>query len=229
MSTVKKTARTTKKNTSKQSASAWWASDKDMGGDIPKSVQMLGSRTVELPNGAGILNLFDGCVGIKLSGVRLMSAVDDNNKCCLALEDKHFDFFEKMQALLLKSKIAEIKHMMPKYADAEFQGNAKVSEQTGQKYLKTKVQLLGPSQTMGLDEKGSNVANVPAALSIPDTLVDIRVRIDGAYLTTERCGMVTKVDIFRIKSKPSAEEQEESRAAKRARFEDARKEELQNF
>lgn len=204
---------------------AWWK------GDSPSMEKLLSmkSRMSSIPNASVVLKLFDSSPKIKMS-CELLSAVDENKRVCLSLSDLEYDKFVALEAALEKSFIAQLKLMNPQYTASSLVTSCKVSEQTEKKYLKTKVQLLGYSRTMGIDgDSGEFIRNIPDALSVPGTKVDVSVSIDGAYLSNERCGLVTKLNMFRVKSVPSEEEKEVKREEKRIKLEKEREELLKSF
>ena len=208
--------------TSKQ----WWSSQDTE--QMLLNLNDLKERNTALPNGSGNMITFQDQISVKLQDCRLMSEVDDNNKLCLSLDDEQFHFFHLLSETLNKSLIARLKMMHPKHAEAEFWPSIKISEQTGNKYLKTKVQLLGASRTMGCDVDGTVSNNVPTTLSTVGAMLDVRIRVDGVYLTKEKCGIITKVDIFKVKGMPSDEDVEQERETKRRRMDETRMGELLN-
>jgi len=208
--------------TSKQ----WWSSQDTE--QMLLNLKDLKERNTSLPNGSGNMITFQDQISVKLQDCRLMSEVNDNNKLCLSLDDEQFHFFHLLSETLNKSLIARLKMMHPKHSEAEFWPSIKISEQTGNKYLKTKVQLLGASRTMGCDVDGTVSSNVPETLSTVGAMLDVRIRVDGVYLTNEKCGIITKVDIFKVKSLPSEEEVEQERETKRRRMDESRMGELLN-
>jgi len=221
--TVKKTLAKNNLKTSDQ----WWGAE-----DTEKVVHRVGTMKTafnSLPNGSGFMLLFKDKLSVKLQDCRLMSAVDENNKLCVSLTDEQFEFFELLSRQLESTLIARLKLMNPNHADAGFLPSVKVSEQTEQKYLKTKVQLLGASRTMGCGLDGAVSDNVPATLSHVGASADIRIRVDGVYLTKERCGIMSKVDLFKLKSIPSEEEVEKERETKKRRLHESRMEEMSDF
>jgi hypothetical protein len=230
---VRKSVSKASKNTlvarNNKHAAAWWdCEDEENNGDFADVVTKT-TRVSSLPNGAGMMNLFESDFGLKMGETRLMSEVDENRKLCLSLTDAQYGFLTSLQEELEKTLVQQVKTQHPKYANAEFFSSVKVSETTGQKYLKTKVQLLGYSRTMGIDVDGASVSNVPEVLNVPGTMLHARLMISGVYVTKERCGLVTKLDMFRVTKVPSDEELGEERDAKRRKLEADREEELMNF
>ena len=230
---VRKSAPKSSKTTSlsannKKHAAAWWDCDDENNGDFGDVVAKT-TRMSSLPNGAGMMNLFESDFGLKMGECRLMSAVDENKKLCLSLTDSQYGFLQSLQEELERTLVQRVKDANPKYANAELFSCVRISDSTGQKYLKTKVQLGGYSRTMGIDVEGASVSNVPSVLTIPGTMMQARLIIGGVYVTKDRCGLVTKLDMFRITSVPSDEDIKEEREAKRQKLEAEREEELMNF
>jgi hypothetical protein len=212
-------------NNAKTSSQWWTVADTEM---LLEGLGTAGVRTSVLPNGSGNMISFQEKLTIKLQDCRLMSAVDENNKLCVSLDDSQFECLQRVSDKLQKTLIARLKLLHPNHDKAEFVPSVKTSEQTGQNYLKTKVQLLGFSRSMGCGLDGVLSKNIPETLSTVGSGVDMRIRIDGVYLTKERCGIVTKVDIFKLKTMPSEEDVEAERAAKKQRMEESRTKELMN-
>lgn len=206
----------------------WWESSADSE-RILEGLVNLKTRMSTLPNNIGMINSFEGGMSIKLKGARLMSECDDYNKLCLSLTDEEYDFLKELETRIHNTMIPSVKMMNPKFENAVFGSNVRVSESTEQKYLKTKLQIRGMSCSMGLDVKGSLIKDTPASLKTVGSVVDVKIRIDGVYATKDNCGMMTKIDVFKIKSQPSEEELEEERNAKRQRLEDTRMQELDSF
>lgn len=209
-----------------KTAKQWWSSaDTEM---LLEALGKSGLRNSTLPNGSGNMISFQEKLTIKLQDCRLMSAVDENNKLCVSLDEPQFECMQRVSERLQQTLIARLKLLHPKHSNAEFVPSVKTSEQTGQNYLKTKVQLLGISRSMGCGLDGVLSKNIPETLNTVGCVADMRIRIDGVYLTKERCGIVTKVDIFKLKSMPSEEDVEAEREAKKQRLDDSRTEELMN-
>jgi len=76
---------------------------------------------------------------------------------------------------------------------------------------------------------GTTCINPLETLVDVGSVMDVRVRVDGVYVTKERAGLVTKIDLFKLKSVPSEEDKEVHRANKRAKMDAEREEELKNF
>ena len=212
----------------KPAAAKWWdgAVDANAAASLVKSLK---TRTSSLPNDVGVLRMFESDFGLKMVDANLMSAVDENKKLCISLTDEQYDFLQKVEREAEETLITKVKMCEPKYEGAEFMSCVKVSESTGQKYLKTKVQLLGRSRSFGVNMDGSTCENPLETLVDVGAVLDVRIRVDGVYVTKERAGLVTKIDLFKVKSIPSEEDKEEERSAKRARMDAERSEELKNF
>lgn len=202
----------------------WWKNENRVE-DISKH----SANLKEILNGSIVLKTFDRSPRMKFAGATLLSGVDENKKLCFELNDVQFENLKKIEEALERTFILQLKMMNPQYEDAKFTTCVKESEHSDNKYLKTKVQLLNHSRTMGVDAKGITVINVVEALSVPGTVFDVRVRIDGVYLTKERCGLMTKVELFRVISIPSEEDIEKEKEVKRAKLERTREEELLSF
>ena len=209
-------------------SASWWDCEDENNVDFEGIVTKT-SRVSPLPAGSGMMSLFESTFGLKMGETRLMSAVDDNKKLCLSLTDVQYSFLEGLQEELEKTLVQQVKTLHPKYANSKFVSSVKTSEATGNKYIKSKVQLIGYSRTMGVDMDGSTVSNVPMALSIPGTVIQTRLLISGVYVTKERCGLVTKMDMFRVLHVPSVEEMDKEREERIERLESERVEELKNF
>ena len=208
-------------------SNVWWSAQQTS--KIIKGLPKIQTNSpTSLPGGAGSMITFKDKVYVKLQDARLLSAVDDNNKLCLSLDDEQWEFFNSMSEALDKSHIARLKLLNPDHSEAEFWASVRSSEQTDNKYLKTKVQLLGSSRTMGCDLNSELSTNVPATLSVVGSCLSARIRVDGVYLTKDKCGIITKVDMFKMKSAPSEEEVEAERDAKRRRMDENRLGELMN-
>lgn len=209
----------------KKTADAWWSGELGSTHNIDKQE----TRLTALPNNIGWMKLFKDPITLKMSDAELMSGVNENSKLCISLTDTQYDFLNSIQEAMNNKLVSQIKGLDNNYMESEFMSSIKVSDATEKKYLKTKVQLLGATRSMGVDVDGGHVTNPILALSTPGTRLDIRIRIDGVYVTKGNAGMMTKVDLFRIKSVPDEEELEAEREAKRARYEQQREEALENF
>jgi hypothetical protein len=187
------------------------------------------ARFSNVPSAGVSMKLFEKYVPLKVGDASLLSAVDENRKMCIELDDEQFEFVKSIEAMLESTFVAQLKLVEPKLANAEFQSTIKVSEQSGKKYLKTKVQLLGSSRTMGVGLNGKAVSNVPAALDTVGCKINAKIRIDGVYLSKERAGLVTKVDMFRVLSVPSEEDVEGAKEEKRQKLEEDRMKELMDL
>lgn len=212
----------------KAAPACWWTESIDSDATV-SSMKALNSRMSTLPNDVGVLRMFESDFGVKMTDASLMSAVDENKKLCISITDAEYDFLKRVEEQLNATMVEKVKMCDSKYEGAEFMSCVKVSEQTGQKYLKTKVQLLGRSRSFGVNLDGSTCVNPLETLVDVGAVLDVRIRVDGVYVTKERAGLVTKVDLFKVKSIPSEEEVEDERAAKRARMDEERAEELKNF
>ena len=217
-----------KSSSVKTTSARWWNEEINAEGAL-NGVKALSSKMSTLPNDVGVLRMFDTEFGVKMCDANLMSAVDENKKLCISLTDDQYDFLKKVEDLLKETLIAKVKMCDPKYENADFMSCVKVSESTGQKYIKTKVQLLGRSRSFGVNLDGTTCINPLETLVDVGSVLDVRVRVDGVYVTKERAGLVTKIDLFKLKSVPSEEDKEEHRANKRAKMDAEREEELKNF
>lgn len=221
-------SKNTKTSSVKNTSTRWWNEDIDCEGALA-GMKSMKSKMTTLPKDVGVLRMFESEFGVKLCDAKLMSVVDENKKLCISLTDAQYDFLKKVEDQLRGTLIAKVKLCEPKYEESEFTSCVRVSETTGQKYIKTKVQLLGRSRTYGVDLDGSTCVNPLESFTAVGTSMDVRIRVDGVYLTKERAGLVTKVDLFKIKSIPSEEDIEEAREKKRARMDAEREEEMRNF
>lgn len=231
MSPNTKRSTTTTKNSStleknnKKTADAWWVGE--LGGG--HNIESQETRLVPLPNNLGWMKLFKQPITLKMCDAELLTGVNDNSKLCITLTDKHYEFFESIQDTMNNKLVSQIKGLDGSFMESEFMSSVKVSDTTEKKYLKTKVQLLGASRSRGTDINGDNVSDPVSALSTPGTRLDIRIRVDGVYVTKMNSGLMVKVDLFRIKTVPDEEALEAEREVKRQRLEKAREEELENF
>jgi hypothetical protein len=217
-----------KSSSVKATPARWWNQEIEAEGAL-NAVRSLGSKMSTLPNDVGVLRMFDTEFGVKMCDANLMSAVDENKKLCISLTDEQYDFLKKVEDLMKETLIAKVKMIDPKYENADFMSCVKVSESTGQKYIKTKVQLLGRSRSFGVNLDGTTCINPLETLVDVGSVMDVRIRVDGVYVTKERAGLVTKIDLFRLKSIPSEEDKEAHRASKRAKMDADREAELKNF
>lgn len=182
-----------------------------------------------LPNNAGHIMTFKDSMAIKLVDSKLMSAVDENNKVCFSLDDEAYAFLEAYSEQILSTLVARMKLLHPEHEDAEMWPVIKISEQTETKYLKTKVQTVGASRSMGCTVDGHITHKVLECMTSVGSVVDVRIKLDGVYLTKDKCGLMTKVDMFRVKSIPTEEEIEADKAEKMKALEEARKEAFDSF
>lgn len=217
------------KTVSKNDASLWWKSgvseEKAMLDMIPK----MESRFAMLPNGAGALRLFKKGMGLKLRGVLTMSAPDDNRKICLELDQDTYEYLKHVEEILDATLLTQLRNSDGRYCGSELKSSVKESEETGRKYLKTKIQVLGSSRSIGVDEKGGNVTDAIGALGVAGTKVNVRVKIDGVYAGVKDCGLVTKIDMFQILNVPDARELEEARRKRKEEIESKRMSEMNDF
>lgn len=184
----------------------WW--DGEQGGDTNRLLEALpsiDSQLKELPSNAGMMKIFKKSCGIKLGETTTLCEVNENRKICVTLDDAQYMFLSELEKTLEGTLIKQLKMLNPSYGDSELMSVVRESEQTGKKYLKTKVQLLGSTRTMGVDAEGKTVLNPVDALSVPGTKLRARVRIDGVYVGKEMCGVISKVDMFKVVSVPDAE------------------------
>lgn len=211
-SSANKKAKTTSMERRAQEA-YWW--DGEQGGDTNRLLDTLPSiesQLKDLPKNAGMMKIFKKSCGIKLSETTTLCEVDENRKICVTLDDAQYMFMFELEKALERTLINQLKMLNPSYGDSELKSVVRESEQTGKKYLKTKVQLLGMSRTMGVDAEGKTVVNPVDALSVSGTKLRARVRIDGVYVGKEMCGLITKVDMFKVVSVPDAEAMEEEKS-----------------
>lgn len=219
---------TFKRSSAKKAPARWWEEGLDVNATM-SAVKALNNKMSKLPSDVGVLQMFESDFGVKMNGAVLMSGVDENNKLCISLSDAQYDFLKNVEEQLQSTLIAKVKMCDPKFESAEFTPSVKISESTGQKYMKTKVQLLGRSVSFGANMEGKSFSNPAEGLMEVGSVLNIRIRVDGVYVTKERAGLVTKVDIYKVVSVPSEEEKEQARDARLARMEAERCEELKNF
>lgn len=190
------------------------------------SVSKMDTRYARLPNNAGAMKLFKSVVGLNLPETTTLSEIDENNKLCVTLDDEQYEWLNAMETELQRTTIETLKVMNPSYADSAFKSIIKVSEHTGKKYVKTKIQTLGLSRTIGADASGAAIDDCMRVLGVVGTKLGMRLRVDGAYAGKDSCGLVTKIDMFRIISIPDAEEIAEAKAKRAEDMEAKRMETL---
>ena len=186
-------------------------------------------RTSYFPNGVGVMKMFPTPLGLRMDDVKVISGVDENKKLCLLLTKEQYDFYSTMQTEIMSTIVPAMKMQHPKWVESEGTDVVRVSENSGNAYIKTKVQDRGMSRTLGVGMEGEDILNHDMALAIPGTVINAVVGINGSYLSGASCGLITSISLYRVKSTPSEEEiKEQSEKAMRERDAE-RAEELRNF
>ena len=198
----------------------------EMGLAIVSSDKM---RTAYFPKNQGVMKMFPTPFGLRMMDAKLVSGVDEGNKLCVSLDTEQYEFYNTMQEQIMKTVIPQMKAMFPSWNESVRFDSVRVSEKSDKPYIKTKVQLNGASRTMGSDSKGVDVLNHAEALKTPGTVVNVKIGINGVFLTPTKFGLITSISMYNVKSVPDEEEIAAEKESIREEFEEFRKEALRNF
>lgn len=206
----------------------WWGEDASDFSTIDVDAT-LNRQFKNVPFAAGVMNLFKKPILFKLPATRMLSAVDENKKLCLELTENEFNFLTLVSGKMKEKLIDGMMQYNAKWSEAEFSDVLKTSASSGKKYIKVKIQTRGASRTTGMDVDGTMKADTQSILGKIGSEGSFLLRLDGVYLTSTNCGLLAKVDMFRLKSVPSDEDMEEEKAARETDMREVREAELRNF
>lgn len=211
-------------------ADLWWSSGSLGDVEVEKEIEERDFKQVPLPNGIGMMNLFKKPILLRLPESVLLSACDDNNKMCITLTDAEYELVGQIEEVMGKMMIDPLKCAFREMRGATFGSQIHESESgTENKYVKVKAQDRGTTRTIGINLDGSDCVSPADSLNVVGSKGSFMLRLEGVYITNERCGVMVKLDMFRIKSHPTEEEIEERKDVKRTRYDEDRKQALANF
>lgn len=186
-------------------------------------------RTSYFKGNAGVMKMFRTPFGLRMSDVKIISALDENNKVCISLNTEQYGFYNAIQEEVMGKPMERLKNAFPKWAESEWYNNARISEHSENPYIKTKVQLQGMSRTLGMGAEGVDVVDHADMLKVPGTTIDVKVGISGYFLTATNCGLITSISMYVVKSIPDETEILAEKEKSREEIEAFRAEELRNF
>jgi len=161
---------------------------------------------VRIPNGGGKMIAFKPALLMRLPKTRVLSEVDDNKKLTLTLEEDEYEFLMNVQNTMQSSMIDAAS-----LAKCDFSPSIVRSEASGKPYIKVKVQTLGFSATLGMDVNNRANPDTLSLLGARGSEGNFMLRIEGVYIGASYCGLVIKVDMFRLTKVPSDKDIEQAK------------------
>lgn len=220
----------TTKTTTYDLAPSWWGKDAcDFSSiDVKSEVVSHLTKDVHFKKTSGTMVLFRKAIYVKIVDGLTINAIDENNKVCIRIDEEEFEFFKQIQEAMQDLMILPRKTAMG-LNDSDMKPCVVRSQESDKPYLKAKVQTLGYSRTTGIDVEGKERLDTPNLLRTPGTKGDFLMRVEGVYITPTDCGVLAKVDMFRLKSIPSEEDREAYKKEKEEEGEETRKKRMQEF
>jgi len=203
-------------------APAWWGRDSmDLSTlDIEDVVMSRGTKDARFKKMSGSMILFRKPIFFKLLEGSMIAPVDDNGKVCLRMDNEEFQFLSQLEEMMITKMIQP--KVVQLGTDPEVKKSFVVSESTDMPYAKCKVQTLGYTRTTGIDVKGKENVDTLSLLQTQGTKGDFLLRIEGVYVTATNCGLLVKIDMFRLTSLPSLEDVESQKKQRESDSEDLR-------
>jgi hypothetical protein len=225
-----KIASSKSKTITRDLAPSWWGKDACEFStiDVKSEVVSRLTKDVRFKKTNGIMVLFRKAIYVKIVDGVTINSIDDNNKVCVRIDEEEFDFFNQIQETMQSLMILPRKTSMGHH-DSTMKPCVVRSQESDKPYLKAKVQTLGYSRTTGIDVDGKEQLDTPDLLRTPGTKGDFLMRVEGVYITPTDCGVLAKVDMFRLKSLPSEEDREAYKKDKEDEGEEMRKKRLREF
>lgn len=207
----------------------WWGKDSmDLSSlDVEDIISNRSTKDAKFKKLSGAMILFRAPIFFKVVGGTTINGVDDNGKVCIRMDEEEFVFMEKIEEMMIKKLIEP--RVMQMGEDPDVMRSAVMSEGSGLPYLKAKIQTLGYSRTTGIDQKGKDHMDVSSILQTPGSVGDFLMRIEGVYITPKNCGILAKVDMFRLTSVPSALDIEEDKKRREEESKEKRDKRLAAF
>lgn len=207
----------------------WWGKDSiDLSSlDVEDIVSKRSTKDAKFKKLSGAMILFRAPIFFKVVDGTTINAVDDNGKVCIRMDEEEYDFLEKLEETMIKKLIEP--RVLQMGDDPDVMRSVAMSESTGLPYLKAKIQTLGYSRTTGIDQDGKDHMDVPSILQTQGSVGDFLMRIEGVYITPKNCGILAKVDMFRLKSVPSASDLESEKKKREQEAKELRQKRLQEF
>lgn len=207
----------------------WWGKDSiDLSSlDVEDIVSKRGTKDAKFKKLSGAMILFRAPIFFKVVAGTTINAVDDNGKVCIRMDEEEYDFLEKLEETMIKKLIEP--RVLQMGVEPDVVRGVAMSESTGLPYLKAKIQTLGYSRTTGIDEKGVDHPDVSRILQTQGSVGDFLMRIEGVYITPKNCGILAKVDMFRLKSVPSSEDLESDKKKREEDAKELRQKRIQEF
>lgn len=205
-----KTSKSSQKTSSM--APGWWGKDAmDLSSiDVDACISGRATKDARFKKMQGSMLLFRAPLYFKVIEASLISPVDENGKVCIRLDEEEYDFLSKLEECMITKMIEPKVSMLG--TSPEMKRSVVMSEGTGLPYMKSKIQTLGYSRTTGIGADGKECLDTPSLLETQGSCGDFLMRIEGVYITQQNCGVLMKVDMFRLKSVPSVEDVEEARS-----------------
>lgn len=211
-------------------APSWWGKDAcdfssiDVKGEVVSRL----TKDVRFKKTNGTMVLFRKSIYVKIVDGITINAIDENNKVCIRIDEEEFEFFKQIQDVMRDLMILPRKTAMGLH-DSDMKQFVVRSQESDKPYLKAKVQTLGYSRTTGIDVEGKEILDTPELLRCPGSKGDFLMRVEGVYITPTDCGVLAKVDMFRLKSLPSEEDREAYKKEKEEVSDATRKRWLREF
>jgi hypothetical protein len=205
----------TKSYNNRALATAWWGNDARGTAlnkiDVEAEVMTRKTKTITMKHGGGKMILFKVPILFKVSDATTLCAVDENKKVCIQLGEEEYDMLNNISEVAT-THLIEPKKSQLGYNETVTKGCVYRSAASGKAYCKVKIQTLGTSRTTGISQKDEEVLDTLSLLQSAGVEGDFLLKVEGVYISSQYCGLLTKVDMFKVKKAPSDAELEDLKA-----------------
>ena len=161
-----------------------------------------GKFSFQSDGGRGYMILFRESLSVAVLDATILSGVDEHMTMTIQLEDTAFTFMSALQDAISARLLNPAVSHFPASFGPTSAPNIRTSAISGKHYAKIKVRQSGRKSTIGTLLDGSNAVPPFHENLLRGMRGNFVVAFDGVYVSPQRCGLVVRLDMFRITAPP---------------------------
>lgn len=149
--------------------------------------------------GRGYMKLFQNGIQVLLEGCTVLAPPDVRGAVVLQVSDDAFAYLDAIQYAIKTRLIDTTEEQLPNAYSPVFTLFCRKTQRGDKNYIKTKLRLVGRRATIGMRLGETEPASdAPVDALAIGVVVNAVVAIDGVYISHERTGLVTRLELFRV-------------------------------